>query len=456
MKQKLPLLFILFATLIATSCKKNNEEAQPVNINIQLSVDPNKVWFEVPYEKAEITLVNKANNSKYSLKSNHQGQVAVESIAPGNYSINVSIKITPTEFAALTGTTRENDYYLNYSLDNQSYFSNTNVKIALINSEVIGGFVIKQVYYAGSNTVSGAITRDQFIEIYNNTSETLYADSLLVVVVFGKNGKATDNYSLPNNQYDWSKSVGIKYTGNANDDYIYAKAIFMIPSDGTGKKYPVLPGKSIVVAQTAVDHTKPYSSNTPGSTIGIVNPDLTVNLANADFEVWLYPYEQKIQPGRSMFASDIRNPNVPNMETYFATGMRDMVLNPQGKDSYAILKVDKTVDLNNLPAYAIPTVTTITSTTTLYPQLPAKFILDAVEVEAIIASDQTPRRLPMAFDSGAISITGGPYSSQSIVRKTAKVVGGRRVLQDTNNSRTDFGVAAKANPYKDEASFFVQ
>lgn len=438
--------------MFASSCKKNKEESQPINLNIQLSVDPTKVWFEVPYEKAEITLINKANNSKYTLKANHQGQIAVESIVPGLYSINVSLKITAAEFTTLTGTARENDYYLNYSLDNQSYFNNSDIKIALINSEVIGGFVIKQVYYAGSNTSTGAITRDQFIEIYNNSSETLYADSLLVGIVFGKNNKTADNYSLANNQYDWSKSIGITYTGNANDNYVYLKAIFMIPSDGSGKKYPVLAGKSIVIAQTAIDHTKPYSTNS-GTTQTILNPELTVNLANADFEVWLYPYEQKVQPGRTMFGSDVRNPNVPNMETIFATSMRDMILNPQGKDSYAILKVDKTVDLNNLPAFSIPTVTTVTSSTTLYPQLPAKFILDAVEVEAIISSDQTPRRLPMAYDSGAASITGGPYSSQSIIRKTAKTIGGRRVLQDTNNSRTDFGLLTKANPYKDNASF---
>ena len=88
-----------------------------------------------------------------------------------------------------------------------------------------------------------------------------------------------------------------------------------------------------------------------------------------------------------------------------------------------------------------------------YDTFPAKYIIDAVEVEAVVAADQTPRRLPMAFDSGAASITGGQYSSQSIIRKTAKTVGGRRVLKDTNNSRTDFGFLTKANPSKDNASF---
>ncbi|WP_316850444.1 DUF4876 domain-containing protein [Pedobacter agri] len=455
MKQKLSILFVLLVTIIVTGCKKNQEETQPINLSIQLSVDRNKVWFEVPYEKAEITLVNKLNNSKYSLKANHQGLVAVESIVPGAYSINVSLKITGAEFTTLTGTYRESDYYLNYSLDNQSYFGNTDAKIQLINSEIIGGFVIKQVYYAGSNASTGAIFRDQFIEVYNNTSETLYADSLLIAVVYGKINKTADSYSLPNNQYDWSKSLNMVATGNANDDYVYVKELFMIPSDGTGKKYPVLAGKSIVIAQTALDHTKPYTTN-GGTTQNISNPALTVNLANADFEAYLYPYEQKLEPGRTMFASDVDNPNVPNMETYFATGARDMVLNPQGKESFAILKVDKSFNLNNIPSYALPTVRTVTAATVLYPQLPAKYIIDAVETEAIITADQTPRRLPMAFDSGAASITGGQYSSQSIVRKTAKTIGGRKVLQDTNNSRNDFGQLIKANPGKDEASFIAQ
>ncbi|WP_293309481.1 DUF4876 domain-containing protein [Pedobacter sp. UBA5917] len=454
MKQKLPILFILLVSIF-TGCKKNQEEAQPINVNVQLGVDPAKVWFEVPYEKAEITLINKSNNSKYTLKANHQGQIALQSIVPGVYSINVSLKITAAEFLALTGTTRESDYYLNYSLDNQSYFTNADVKIQLINSEVIGGFVIKQIYYAGSDPSTGAIFRDQFIEVYNNTSETLYADSLMIAVVYGKISKNVDNYSLTNNQYDWSKSIGMAATGNANEDYIYVKELFMIPSDGTGKKYPVLTGKSIVIAQTALDHTKPYTTN-GGTTQSIANPALTVNLANADFEAYLYPYEQKLDPGRTMYASDVDNPNVTNMETYFATGARDMVLSPQGKESYAILKVDKNFNLNNIPAYALPTVRTVTATTVLYPQLPTKYIIDAVEIEAIISSDQTPRRLPMAYDSGAASVTGGPYSSQSVIRKTAKIIAGRRVLQDTNNSRNDFGLLNKANPNKDDASFLAQ
>src|SRR5690606_15199039 len=162
-----------------------------------------------------------------------------------------------------------------------------------------GGFVIKQIYYVGSDTKDGALNRDNFIEIYNNTDETLYADSLLVVLAYGasRNIKVgEEGYYLDNGQFDWSQSVGLNVADNANENYVYAKAVFMIPSDGTGKKYPVLPGKSFVLAGTAVNHAAGYQNN-DGNTIGAQKPELTVNLEGADFESWLYPYEQTIQPG---------------------------------------------------------------------------------------------------------------------------------------------------------------
>lgn len=453
MKNKITLFTALFLIGISiVSCKKDKIENQPVNIELQLKVDESEVWFTVPFQNAEVVLINKANNSSNQLTVNQSGKVVLNNLSPGLYSINVSLKITPDEYLALTGQSRENDFYLNFSADNQSFYEDKQIELNLITSETIGGFVFKQIFYAGSNTSRGAGIRDHFLEIYNNSSETLYADSLLIVVGYGKTNNNIDEFSLANRQFDWSKSLNMTATDNANEDYVYAKAIFMIPSDGTGKKYPVEAGKSIILAQSAVDHTSNYTNNS-GNVIGVQDPSLTVNLSMADFEVWLYPYEQKIQPGRTMFASDVDNPDVPNVETYFATGMRDLVLTPQGRDSYLLLKVDNSVNLDNLPSFAIPTVRTLTESTTLYPQLPAKFVLDAVEVEAPVSADRIPRRLPLKLDAGAASVEGGPYSSQSIVRKTQKLVNGRRVLQDTNNSSQDFVTLEKADVSKTNSSF---
>lgn len=316
----------------------------------------------------------------------------------------------------------------------------------------MGGFVIKQIYYAGSDTKKAALNRDNFIEIYNNSDEVLYADSLIIGLAYGKANRNSDDYSLPNNQFDWSKSVGMDAAGDANEDYIYAKGLFMVPSDGTGKRYPVQPGHSIILAGTAVNHGGGYT-DAKGVVQKAEDPTLTVDLSGADFEVWFYDYDQRENPGRTPLASDVDNPDVPNMEVIFATSMRDMYFPPQARESFVLLKGDGTVNFAELKGYAPPITRTISTSTTLYPQVPAKFILDAVELEAPVASDVLPRRLPQRFDAGAISVPGGPYSSQSVVRRTLKTVNGRRILQDTNNSAKDFGVLNRANASKSADSF---
>lgn len=450
------LAWTLGLVVLVTSCKKDNlREAQPVNVTVQLTVDEAEVWFDVPYEKAEIKLVSKNNNTNYDIQADADGRIVLEKIVPGVYDINVSLTIPAEEYEELTGVYRNNDFTLNYSLTDKGFYEDQGVTIQLIAAETVGGFVIKQIYYVGSDTKDGALNRDNFIEIYNNTDETLYADSLLVVLAYGasRNIKVgEEGYYLDNGQFDWSQSVGLNVADNANENYVYAKAVFMIPSDGTGKKYPVLPGKSFVLAGTAVNHAAGYQNN-DGNTIGAQKPELTVNLEGADFESWLYPYEQTIQPGRSMWANDVDNLAVPNTEVFFALSMRDMYFPPQGRESFVLMKVDGDFDLHNMPMFATPIIRTVTSSTTVYPQLPAKYILDAVELEDPLASARWPRRLPMKYDAGAISVPGGAYSSQSVIRKTLKTVSGRRILKDTNNSTQDFGYFNRANPYKGEDSF---
>lgn len=452
MRNKLIFLFVLF-TVAFQSCEKDTNIAEPINVEYQLEVDKNVVTFEVPYDKAEIILTNKTNNEKYTAKASKDGKVLFNRILPGTYSLNVSLKLTAEEVSSISGVFTSEDLSLNYSADNQMYSgANQSAIIKMVSSRAIGNFVFKQIYYAGSNTSKGAGVRDFFVEIYNNSSETLYADSLCFVVVYGKSNNKVEDYLLPNLQYDWTKSLNMSVLDNANEDYAYAKAMFMIPSDGTGKKYPIEAGKSFIIAETAIDHTKPYTLNSD-KVQEIEDASLTVDLSKADFEVYLYPYEQKIQPGRSKFASDVDNPSVSDVETLFATGMRDLILNPQGKESYLLFKSGGLNDPNSFPRFAAPDDRVLTDKTVLYPQVPLKYALDAVEAGAIIEKDKTPRRLPLVMDAGSVSVTGGPYSSQSVVRKTKQVINGRRILMDTNNSSQDFGVSTKADPSKGNSSF---
>lgn len=443
---------IVIIALLLQGCKKENDLVEAVNLVYQLEVDTEVVTFPVPFEKANVVLVNKTNNEKYSTQATANGTATFETITPGTYAINVSLVIPAAEVTRLSGIPTEEDFHLNYSADNLVYYSTTKAAIPLVSSKPLGGFVIKQVYYGGSHTTRGAGVRDVFYEIYNNSNGVLYADSLCFGIVYGKTNNNTGEYLQPNLQFDWSKSLNMSAVGNPNTDYVYAKAIFMIPSNGRGDAHPIQPGQSIVVAGTAIDHTKPYTLNSD-KVQDIQDATLTVDLSKADFEVYLYPYEQKIQPGRAKFASDIDNPSVPDVEVLFAHGMRDLVFNPQGKDSYVLFKAPATDDPNLFPRYAEPTDRILSDKTVLYPQIPVKYIVDAVEVSSVIEKDKTPRRLPLPFDAGSTSVVGGPYSSQSIVRKTKKNNAGRRILEDTNNSAYDFGYLSKANPSKGSTSF---
>ena len=425
---------------------------KPIDLTLNLSVDSNKISFPLPYEKSTIVITNKTNNEKYTVKATSEGQAVFKGIVAGVYSVNVSLTLSAAEFTELSGIAREEDFSVNYSLDNQNYMESSSVDMQLVISDVIGGFVFKQIYYVGSNAKDGALFRDVFVEIYNNSNAELYADSLCIGVLIGKTNNTPNEYLLSNLQFDWSKSLNMPSNIDANKDYVYAKAIFMIPSDGTGKKHRLQPGQSLIIAATAVDHTKPYTLNS-GKEQAIGDPTLTVDLSRADFEVYLYPYEQEQQPGRSKYASDVDNPGIPDMKTIFATGMRDMVLNPQGKESYVLFKSGGQADPNQFPAYADPETRIVTSKTNFYPQIPVQYIVDAVEVSAIIESDKMPRRLPLALDAGSAAVAGGPYSSQSVVRKTKRIVNGRRILTDTNNSSQDFGILQKANASKTDASF---
>lgn len=453
MKTRITLLFASITLFILAGCQKDQQQAMPVTVQIQLAVDEEKVPFTVPYEKAEITLQSNANGTKYTLQANANGQIQLSDMVPGVYSVNVSLKLTAAEYTTLTGTNREDDFFLNYALTNKSIFADENFTITLVTSETVGGFVIKQIYYAGSNSSSAATNRDNFIEIYNNTSEDLYADSLLLVTIYGKPNKSKDAFSLSNDQFDWSKSVGMITTnGDPNEDFVYAKSIMRIPSDGTGKKYKVEPGKSIIVAATAVNHAGSYT-DLNGKVITAGDPTLTVDLSGADFEVNMAEYLKRINAASSPLATDVDNLNVPNMDVIFIDQGRDWVFTPQARESYAIVKLDAAIQVENLPAYASPIERTVSTDTRRYPQVPTQYIIDAVEVEGPLEATRPPRRLPQRFDTGAISVPGGPFSSQSVVRKTAKKVNGRRVLLDTNNSTNDFGTLNRANSSKGESSF---
>jgi len=428
--------------LFIGSCKKDTlDEAQAVSQSFQLTYGAESVDLGLPLANADVTLTNRTNGVVLTAKSDAKGVVNFSSVTPGNYSVVANLVISATDYTTITGIYTAEAAAFNASLEANIGTGNATLPMTL-KAGRLGNWVIKQIYYGGSSTTSGALFRDQFIEIYNNSNEVLYADGLYVSQIHGKNSRVssidvTKPAFLSNGQFNWTKSIGMTAT-NANTDFVYAKTMFMIP--GTGKEHPVQPGASIIIAQNAQNHKAAYVG-VDGKEVSVKDPSLTIDLSKADFETYLGNVA-----GINPLASDIDNPSITNVKVLVTGGNRDMILNNNGYEGIIIFQT--TLDPLKWPSYPDPEETTVVAGTDLYTQIPTSVILDAVDIAHTIASSRGPKRVPDALDGGFTFTNGGAYSSQSVIRKTAKTLPARRVLKDTNNSTADFDFLTLADATK--------
>ena len=429
------LIYALVLLAVFVSCKKDGPETQPINVTINLAYINDDYNTALANEPITVTLKN-LSTGVVVVKKSANGLAEFLNVNPGNYDVDASIEISKAKFAELTGEDIDSESItFNASSKNTSFSNHATLDFYLANG-VVGDFVIKQIYYAGSDRSDGALYRDQFVEIYNNTDRILYADSLYIGRLWGKQTPSnTTHHFQANGQLDWTKSIDMSNPA-ANTDYVYVRDLFMIP--GSGKDYPVAPGKSIIIAQNAINHKVPYTDG-DGEEQPIRNPDLTVDLSIADFEVF-YGDLPNVNP----LSSDVNNPSVPNVEVIKPQG-RDWLLDNLGRDSYFIFKGKSRAEVEGLESYHAPLINPPSASADKYIQLPNSWISDAVEIQPNIVTSRIPKKLSFALDAGFTFVTEGGYSSQAVVRKTLRKEGERRILKDSNNSTQDF-VVIKANP----------
>lgn len=413
-----------------TSCDKDDVIIEPVSYQLKIVLDDS--FENQTVENAKVSLTNTSTGENYELKTNSQGLANFDAVNPGTYNIVASIEFTKEAYFDFFGIeTTQDQVNFNGSAENVLVNSSTsNLEIVLKTSK-IGDLLFKQIYFSGSDVRNGAVFRDLFFEIYNNSNEIIYADGLFFAQAYGRTKTNVETYTLADGQYDWAKSIGQTKGDKSNSDYVYADHIYQIP--GSGDSYPINPGESIVVAGTAINHKEPLTVGE--KTYSVNDPSLTIDLSNADFEVYLQDY--LVSQGSTGLKSDIDNPNVPNIEVGYRLNAKELILDPLGRDSFMIFRTD---DLNTFDKLPNPQATTVTSNTKLYVQIPNAIIIDAVETNHSDPSKLYPRRLSTALDGGYQFAPKGSYSSQAIIRKVIKNFGDRKVLQDTNNSTDDFTV----------------
>ncbi|WP_114792203.1 DUF4876 domain-containing protein [Niabella yanshanensis] len=440
MKKQLFAVMLLLSAFFA--CRKSDiDTVQAISLSVQVGYSPEDSALGLSKENVLVKITNLISGQENTASTNGSGIAVFASIAPGNYTVSASRNYTEEEFRSLTNVFVTSNVPYN-ATETQALNMNTNIRLQLQGGK-IGDLVFKQIYYAGSDTKTGALYRDQFVEIYNNSNETIYLDSLFLGSTICNN-KAVSTGAVP---FDWSKVSGMSAIGDPNKDNLYFRYLFMIP--GTGKEHPLEPGKSIVVAQTAMNHANPYDGN-DGEIIGITNPALTIDLSHADFEVNLVEDLREAYTGTGTFQPwkyDVDNPLVDNVKAFIYSG-KDWVMDNNSRDDFIMFKAAG-VDMSNLPKFLAPS-----GGGDYGLQVPLTVsIIDAVELVTPLETDRTPKRLPVGLDASGNFVAGARYSSQSLIRKTVKTVEGRRILQDTNSSANDFETKTKADPSKSDASF---
>ena len=396
-------MMLLTMSLAFVAC---SEDEPVVTTPVQVTLNMPLGAEDATLHNAVATLTNIQSGVKYTVTAFHSvasqadntlQYAGTTTIPVGNYNVDVEGQITYT----IDGTATT----AHVKATSQAYVApdNNNVAITLNTYNAQDGFVIEELYYTSSPNEKGTnYSYDQYVKITNNSDQILYADSLAFI----------ESSFLTSTKHD--------YTPDIMDQAFSADAIYMIP--GTGKDHPVKPGESLILAINAENHS-------------LKSADY-IDLSAADFEF----YDESSVTS----SQDIDNPNVPNLDKWYAATSSVFILHTQGYKTYVLAKMntDKAAFLENnrydvTYLFVFGDLSKEMVVADNY-KIPNSWIVDAVNLGD---NDKWEWNLTApSLDAGYTFVsTAEDFKSRfgkAICRK--RMVNGK--LQDTNNSTNDFEI----------------
>ena len=411
MKKIVNVAIAIFLIVGINACKKDDDlDVQLAKIKVILTASPEFVNV-ASVQNVAVYLTNTGDNTKSAVFTDVDGVATFANVAPGNYNISSQVTLTAEEAGPITGVYEE--LTLNATKTGVNLVSGSDISEEIVlDGKASGDLVIKEFYYNGANDPTWAtLFKDQFVEIYNNSDKVIFADGLyLANLAPGTYG--TDASDIP--------------LGLPMDEFVYADKILQIP--GNGQDNPIQPGESVVIALNAVDYSD-----------GGVN-DYTVDLSNATFETYAISWLESLGRTGSQFF-DLDNVDVPNMTNIYLNIENNgwFNFNTTGS-SIAIFRNDNfTVETVIDPRVAQP------GYENNLVKIKVDDIIDGIDM-MVNSSTAAFKRLPTSIDAGFNFVSANSYTSESVRRKVAKEVNGRKVLMDSNNSSNDFEVIPHATP----------
>lgn len=394
-------IFFLSALLMLfTSCNNDNDVAQDVALRVYLDMPLNVSDPVLTQVKAELTNVEtRKTYTATDFQADGDSYVATVLVPEGRYNIVATGVMSYTIGNSTTSTTMKAES--NGVEVNASSAASAMVKLFFNNYNAEDGLVIEEIFFS-SNTYPGTqrpYTDDQYLKITNNSDHLIYADSLAIV----------ESKFQPDTQWE--------LTPDLMRDAVSVSWIYLIP--GTGNSVPVEPGKSLLIALNAKDHTAINSNS--------------FDLSNADFEFF-------DDTANTEFI-DEDAPGVPNLVKWYSDMWSYTVLHNKGNKSYGLVRMRSNFDTfinNNYYKYTY----VVNAAWGTYNSegeaffIPNAWVIDMVNLS--IKNDWTWNVVSPALDSGwtycAETSSDKTRYGLSVVRK--RDASGK--LVDTNNSTNDF------------------
>lgn len=385
--------------LLLASCVDFDGATEAISVKYQVQMPQGFTAADVANKTVTIT------SSSQTLQANTDanGIATFENIVPDVYDVSVAWKMTPDEYSQITGEMVQNHKYTVAGSKSAELLSEdiTTPLTIDMNISVDQSILISKIYSAGSkDSKNKNYLAGRYIELYNNSDETVDIAGLYLGLI--------ETNSTP------------AYTLGLVPDTIFMKQIFRIPTD---KSYMVAPGQSIIITNSAIDHTQTAMNA------------FEYNLLNADFEA-------KDQQGKTT-----NNPDVPALELIYTAyaAISNMNLSQGGPGGIVIFETEE--DVVNWPlAYNYGK-----TSGNKWMKLPAKYILDGVDVlknTAQTGVDANLKRLYDYIDAGYAYINSASgYNGEVMYRKVQSTTeDGRKILSDTNNSLSDFAISSEIAP----------
>ncbi len=386
MKTIIKNLTFLSIVMLLFSCEmKTPEVVSQIKISVQM---PDGIKSDVKFAGKTVTL--KSQRMTYTATTDESGIATFTDIIPDIYSVYASWSLSAEEYVNLAEGQVESKSALISGTESQlNLFNEQSLSLKTLLS-VKQSLLISKVYASGTRDINNArYIADQYIEIFNNSDDTQYLDGIYLAMCEGDSPMA--------------------FPASSNPDTLHAKQVYRFP--GTGKEHPVLPGNSVILVNSARDHT----TSSPNS----------VNLQNADFEF-----------KGTKYANNVLVPGMTLIYTAF-TSITEVNLTVGSVNSLVLFTSKDDVSKYNIVYAPGKTIGT------KYMVIPAHNIIDGVDILSYRAAgiDVNTKRLQSFIDAGYtnISSTSG-LTHQSMERKVDKTLsnGTRYYLIDTNNSTNDY------------------